>query len=167
MTDRVIEGPFRIALCAVLLVTSAFYTWEALSFHPLAMYAPVAAGAIATVLMVLAVGREAGRLIRANRGDVRVYGMSAEAIDDALTTRVLGVSLLYLAVMVAYVGATYVVGMVVASVVVLGLLLHFDAKASPRFTAISLAALIAAFYIFGTFAELRWPEGIFEIAVFG
>lgn len=167
MTDRVIEGPFRIALCAVLLLVSAFYTREALSFHPLAMYAPLAAGAIATVLMVLAVGREAVRLSRARHGDVRVYGMSAEAIDDALTTRVLGVSLLYLGVMVAYVGATYVVGMVIASVVVLGLLLHFDAKAGPRFTAISLAALIIAFYVFGTFAELQWPEGIFEIAVFG
>jgi hypothetical protein len=167
MTVRVIEGPFRIVLCAVLLVVSAWYTWEALGFHPLAMYAPLAAGAIGTVLMVLAVGREAVRLVRANRGDVRTYGMSAEAIEDALTMRVLGISLLYLGVLVAYVGATYVVGMVIASVVVLGLLLHFDAKASPRFTAISLTALIAAFYFFGTFAELRWPEGILEIAVFG
>jgi hypothetical protein len=31
----------------------------------------------------------------------------------------------------------------------------------------AVTALIAAFYIFGTFAELRWPEGIFEIVVFG
>ena len=167
MTDRVIEGPFRIALCTVLLAVSAFYTWEALSFHPLAMYAPLAAGALGTLLMVLAVGREAVRMLRRSRGDVRVYGMTAEAIDDGLTTRVLGVSLLYLGVMVAYVAATYLVGLVIASVVVLALLLHFDAHATPRFTAISLVALLATFYVFGTFAELQWPEGIFEIAVFG
>jgi flagellar biosynthesis protein FlhB len=167
MTARVIEGPFRIALCAVLLTVSAFYTWEALSFHPLAMYAPLAAGAIATVLMLFALVREGVRLIRARRSEVRVYGMSAEAIDDALTTRVLGVSLLYLGVMVAYVAATYVVGLVIASVVVLGLLLHFDARVSPRFTAISLVALLATFYVFGTFAELKFPEGLFEIGVFG
>lgn len=167
MTDRVIEGPFRIALCLVLLVVSAFYTWEALGFHPLAMYAPLAAGALGTVLMLFALIRETVRLIRARRGDSRVYGMSAEAIDNALTTRVLGISLLYLGVMVAYVAATYVVGLVIASVVVLGLMLHFDARASPKFTAISLTTLLALFYVFGTFAELQWPEGIFEIAVFG
>ncbi|MGB3484603.1 MAG: hypothetical protein WBB07_20595 [Mycobacterium sp.] len=167
MTDRVIEGPFRIALCSVLLALSALYTFEALSFHKLARYAPLAAGAVATVLMTLAVGREVVRLLRSRRGDVRTYGTTAEAINDALTVGVLRTSVGYLGVLVAYVAATYVVGMVIASVLVLALLLHFDAKVSPKFTAISLVSLVAVFFVFGEFAELRWPQGLLGISVLG
>lgn len=167
MTDRVIEGPFRVGLCALMLAASVLYTWEARSFHPLAMYAPLAAGAVATALMVLAVIRETVRMVRNRRGDVRSYGTTAEATDDALTVRVLGISAIYLGVLVAYVAATFVIGMVIASVVVLALLLHLDAKATPRFTAVSVLSLLLAFYVFGTFAELQWPEGLLGIAVFG
>ncbi|TFV57092.1 hypothetical protein E4P42_16985 [Mycobacterium sp. PS03-16] len=167
MNDRVIEGPFRVALCALLLAVSVFYAYEALSFHPLAMYAPLAAGAVATVLMSMLLAREVVRLVRTSRGDTRSYATTAEATSDALTVKVLGISVLYLAVMVAYVAATYVIGMVIASAVVLTLLLHFDAKAAPRFTAISVASVLLAFYLFGTFAELQWPQGLAKIPVFG
>ena len=167
MTDRVIEGPFRVALCSLMLVVSALYTWEALTFHPLAMYAPLAAGGAATLLMSMLVIRESLRVIRARRGDVRDYSTTAEAIGDALTVRVLKVSAFYLAVMVAYVVATYVVGMVIASVLALALLLRFDAKASAKFIAMSVISLIATFYVFGTFAELKWPEGLLEFSVLG
>lgn len=167
MTERVIQGPFRVGLCTLMLVVSVLYAREALTFHPLAMYAPLAAGAVATVLMSLLVIRELVRLFRSRRGDVRSYGSTAEAIDDALTVHVLRVSAGYLAVMAAYVTVTYLVGMVIASVLVLALLLGFDAKASPKFTAISVVTLILTFYVFGTFADLQWPEGLFEIPVLG
>lgn len=167
MNDRVIEGPFRVALCAVLLAVSVLYAHEALSFHPLAMYAPLAAGTVATALMSMLLAREVVRVIRTRRGDTRRYATTAEATSDALTVRVLGISVLYLAVMVAYVAVTYVTGMVIASAVVLALLLHYDAKATPRFTAISVALVLLLFYIFGTFAELQWPQGLTKIPVLG
>jgi hypothetical protein len=167
VTDRVIDGPFRIALCSVLLAVSAFYAWEALSFHKLAMYAPLAAGVLATVLMTLALGRETVRLLRSRRGDVREYGTTAEAMNDVLTVQVLRTSLFYLGVIAAYVAATYIVGMVIASVVFLALLLRFDAKVGPRFTAISLVSLVVVFVAFSKFAELRWPQGLLGISVLG
>jgi hypothetical protein len=117
--------------------------------------------------MSMLLAREVVRVVRTRRGDTRSYAMTAEATAEALTVRILGVSVLYLAVMVAYVAATYVIGMVIASAVVLVLLLHLDAKATLRFTAISVALVLLAFYLFGTFAELQWPQGLAKIGMFG
>ena len=83
-------------------------------------------------------------------------GASAEAIDNALTERVLGISMLYRDVIVTYACTTYGVSTVSSTVVVLVPLLHFDSEAGRSFTAISLTALIAASYVFDTFVELRW-----------
>ena len=163
--DRSIDRPARLGLYTVFLIGSLAYTIEAATFHPLAKIAPQVVGVGASLLMLAALGQEIWRWRRNRRSDVDTERAgSIEATESDLTVDALLHALKFIGLVVAYVVAITLVGLLLSSVVLLVALLRIGGGMRWPWIAVSIGSLIVAYATLQEFAGLAFPTGILGLA---
>lgn len=158
----------RIGMGALVVVILALMGLEARGFQALARYFPLTAASLG---VVIGLGSLAQDVVRWRSGAERqtdllsttaVIPEAGEASEDEPLpfAQTVKISAYYMAWIIAYVVAIWLIGLIASSAVFLLLFLRLEARLSYTRTVICAVAVVLFLYYFGGFMDLHWPDSI-------
>ena len=158
-----LEIKLRLGLLTLLFVACAAYTMEALTFSELAQWAPLFAGAVATLLTAVGAMRETHRLWTRLRFDSdRTYRRTIEHVEDdgGVTQQRLRSASIQIGWLVGMLLLTWLFGLAVVGPLFVAIFLRLDSHKSWRFVLLSAFSVAIIMWFFGSVVGLLWPEGV-------